>query len=759
MPLPFDMISKMHPPREAWRLKVRVLRLWVVPSLCEKIKATVKKPLLNMFRDHIVEGQIYKMAYFTVVSNHGSYRATSHEFKLVFLHRTTVVAVDEDVIPKTCFSMFPFSELLNMTQDYDFLVVVIGLLTSVGEEKEYAKEEKNVKMIVLELTSKDLTVRCALFGDYVNQVNYFLASGYVEQPVVVIQLAKVKFFRGQVGLQNVMYTTRMLFNPDLPEVVEFRQSMIEQCVNGIVEDGGWWYSTCVCGKGIYPKNGAYYCDFCLKHITNVTPRFKIKIILEDHSGEGIFLLFDREASYLLKKSCADLFIEVQRDASIIYGDTYPPIFQGLIGKKLLLKVDTKGVTHDAFYGTFQVRRICDDHTIIAIWKDEKTPSNDTVSDDLSAELDILLSSPEKETQEVLSHVLDAPSQYGVKLIHENHVVTSKGKRNLNPQFEEAATDADGRGSKIAKMSQNSVRAREYRRNSLKRKRIQSHHRNVREVLDSSIPALSLNDYLENLVEVSQNINQSSNLILSGCLDVGNPNYECSICGAMFAFTSLGGKVLDSVNDGRGPPQFIITGQNYHRIGSLLPDAGQKPKFAQQTSEIDKKLITELMQMIDTHNFIAQSFRRVKEFYQCHPSEIFCLKLYSQRKVDRRIYSAPSCDEVAALIVGDFDSSDHSRDIIVRFTGVPLLFPYGEDRYQLNIAYRGEQPEYVPGRRTRVSLREFICFRLQIREHEDGIIHKCRRLFQQFVVDCFTMIESQMLYEIRMKQSIIRGEVL
>ncbi|XP_016177773.1 uncharacterized protein LOC107620066 [Arachis ipaensis] len=285
--------------------------------------------------------------------------------------------------------------------------------------------------------------------------------------------------------------------------------------------------------------------------------------------------------------------------------------------------------------------------------------------------------------------------------------------------------------------------------------------------------------------------------IQGCLDVGNPNYECSICGAcfcMFAFTSLGGKVLDSVNDGRGPPQFIITGQNYHRIGSLLPDAGQKPKFAQlyiydtqheimhsvisigkqvyscdfivilcfssrynvlliifwQTSEIDKKLITELMQMIDTHNFIAQSFRRVKEFYQCHPSEIFCLKLYSQRKVDRRIYSAPSCDEVAALIVGDFDSSDHSRDIIVRFT-VPLLFPYGEDRYQLNIAYRGEQPEYVPGRRTRVSLREFICFRLQIREHEDGIIHKCRRLFQQFVVDCFTMIESQMLYEIRMKQ--------
>ncbi|KAL4286248.1 hypothetical protein AHAS_Ahas19G0067200 [Arachis hypogaea] len=464
------------------------------------------------------------MAYFTVVSNHGSYRATSHEFKLVFLHRTTIVAVDEDVIPKTCFNMFSLSKLLNMTQDYDFLVDVIGLLTSVGEEKEYAKKGKIVKMIVLELTSK-------------------------EYSVVVIQLAKVKFFRGQVGLQNVIYATQMLFNPDLPEVVEFRQSMIEQGVNGtqplFIANEGKVVSleddlirlTRKCTIEELQDNNEVLLRMevggilrvCVeRHITNVTPKFKIKITLEDHSGKSIFLLFDREASYLLKKLCADLFTEVQRDASLICGDTYPPIFQGLIGKKLLLKVDTKGAAHDTFYGTFRVRRICDNPNIIAMFelpdydaddestpkkeldldksvpcgkgdigikkessktfiksdkvagecfgilsksppavfgwtefatlingedvKYEKIPSNDTVSDDLSAEMDILLSSPEKETQEVLSHVLDAPSQYGEKLIHENHVVTSNGKRNLNPQFEEAAADADGRGFKIPKVN-------------------------------------------------------------------------------------------------------------------------------------------------------------------------------------------------------------------------------------------------------------------------------------------------------------------
>ncbi|QHO11882.1 Replication factor-A carboxy-terminal domain protein [Arachis hypogaea] len=278
-------------------------------------------------------------------------------------------------------------------------------------------------------------------------------------------------------------------------------------MRGIVEDGSWWYSTCVCGKGIYPQNSAYYCDFSVKHITNVTSRFKIKITLEDHSGEGIFVLFDCEASYLFKKSCTDLFTEVQKDPSVSYmWDAYPPIFQGLIGKKLLLKIYTKGVRLDKFYGTFRVRRVCDDPIIIAMFelpdydaddeftpkkepelnksvpygngdigiknessrtftkrtevatlinhesgKTEKTPENDTLSDDLSVELDILLSSPVKETQEVFSQVLDASSKYGERVNHEDRVVTSKGKRNLNPQFDEVANDADGRGSKIAKV--------------------------------------------------------------------------------------------------------------------------------------------------------------------------------------------------------------------------------------------------------------------------------------------------------------------
>ncbi|XP_020966286.1 uncharacterized protein LOC107615712 [Arachis ipaensis] len=321
------------------------------------------------------------MSYFSVVPNQGNHRVAEHEFKLVFLNRTTVIPISDDAIPKTCFSFCPFDELLKMTEDYVYLVDVIGLLTSVGEEKE-------------------LTIRCALFGEYVDEVHRFLGSGYMEHSVVVIQLAKVKFFRGQVGLQNVMHATRLFFNPNLAEVVDFKNSMVDQGINGTqpfanegkgvslednflrltrrctieelhdnneegsfvvfgivrptVDEGPLWYSACVCGKSIQPQGGAYYCGFCQHYVTNVTPRYRIKIAVEHDNGHGVFVLFDCEAAYLLKKSCADLFGEVQKDASVVCGNSYPVMFQQLLGKKLLLKIDTKSVGTDKYFGTFRV---------------------------------------------------------------------------------------------------------------------------------------------------------------------------------------------------------------------------------------------------------------------------------------------------------------------------------------------------------------------------------------------------------------------
>jgi hypothetical protein len=50
--------------------------------------------------------------------------------------------------------------------------------------------------------------------------------------------------------------------------------------------------------------------------------------------------------------------------------------------------------------------------------------------------------------------------------------------------------------------------------------------------------------------------------------------------SMFAFTSTGGVVDKEINKGHGPYVFRMHGQNYHHIGTLLPEEGNQPRWAQ-----------------------------------------------------------------------------------------------------------------------------------------------------------------------------------
>ncbi|KAK1365936.1 hypothetical protein POM88_041497 [Heracleum sosnowskyi] len=48
---------------------------------------------------------------------------------------------------------------------------------------------------------------------------------------------------------------------------------------------------------------------------------------------------------------------------------------------------------------------------------------------------------------------------------------------------------------------------------------------------------------------------------------------------IFAFCSFRGNVYHSINNGKGPFVFRVSGRTYHNIGSLVPPDGLSPKFA------------------------------------------------------------------------------------------------------------------------------------------------------------------------------------
>ncbi|XP_047978732.1 uncharacterized protein LOC125220620 [Salvia hispanica] len=192
------------------------------------------------------------------------------------------------------------------------------------------------------------------------------------------------------------------------------------------------------------------------------------------------------------------------------------------------------------------------------------------------------------------------------------------------------------------------------------------------------------------------------------------------------------------------------------------------------NDLHSEIVCDLQFMLDEYNVLVKSFRLAKEMInQQNPSNVK-LRLLGKRGRDGRTYNLPSVSEVAMLVVGDFDHALGDRDIIVEKQSgnlqriselhpsylalqYPLLFPYGEDGYTEFIGFSDSSTSSSTNRK-RVSPKEFFSYRMHDRVAECSIILYAKRLFQQFIVDAYTMIESGRLTFVRTQQKKLRAEI-
>ncbi|KAL5194227.1 Replication protein A DNA-binding subunit B [Glycine soja] len=272
------------------------------------------------------------------------------------------------------------------------------------------------------------------------------------------------------------------------------------------------------------------------------------------------------------------------------------------------------------------------------------------------------------------------------------------------------------------------------------------------------------------------------------IDSKNYQHNLRAYNMMFAFTSAGIKLDKTINNSREPPTIRIQGQPCHKIDSLLPMPGKKPKFAQlyifdtenevqnridvmsQYSGIHNHIVSALSHMLHQHNSYAQSFKMARDRLAADQANNIKLQLIAARGKDGRVYNMPNVPEIAALIAGDFHP-DSKRDIIVETQNgelqrihelhpsyvplqYPLLFPYGENGYRPDILHRCTSSS-KKRKQNRLTMREWFAYRLQSRSNEAQTLLHSRKLFQQFIVEGYTMVESERLSYIRNNQKKLR----
>ncbi|OMP04886.1 DNA helicase PIF1, ATP-dependent [Corchorus olitorius] len=250
---------------------------------------------------------------------------------------------------------------------------------------------------------------------------------------------------------------------------------------------------------------------------------------------------------------------------------------------------------------------------------------------------------------------------------------------------------------------------------------------------------------------------------------------------------------DLLNHDTGVPIFLELLDRHHRIGSLLPLPGNRPKFAQLyiydtqnestnriealmggADSINRIIVDSLITMLDGVNEIVKAFRTARDRFEQEGFIPMKLRLIRSRDTDNRTYSAPSSTDIAGLIVNDPGVNDGNMDIIVehktdgmkRISNVhplymamqyPLLFPYGEDGFRVGIRYVDSPLKEDAARKT-VSMREYYAYIIQQRHDQHNTLLRGGRLFQQFLVDAECCITRSRLAFIRSNQKKIRVDM-
>ncbi|KAM3257173.1 hypothetical protein ACQJBY_049478 [Aegilops geniculata] len=269
-------------------------------------------------------------------------------------------------------------------------------------------------------------------------------------------------------------------------------------------------------------------------------------------------------------------------------------------------------------------------------------------------------------------------------------------------------------------------------------------------------------------------------------------YNC-----LFAFTSMGAKIHRSINNGGGPNIFKINGQVCHRIGSLLPEEGDTPKYAElyiydtqnevenrikalnnddePESGLSRPIVTGLMHMLDATNSFVKKFRMAREILKENKHAVVSVRIIAPGENDSPQFSLPTTDELAGLFVGELTVEAPYRDLIVHCRGpglqrissldpsymplqYPLLFPYGERGFQLGVRYIGVDSSDM-SKRVKMTMQDYYCFCSHYKAEQHNPYLCCGLLSSQARVDARACIDECRLRYLIKVQDDMRAEKL
>nr|GMC82001.1 replication protein A 70 kDa DNA-binding subunit B-like [Ipomoea batatas] len=173
-----------------------------------------------------IEGHVYCLKNFLVISPIYTYRTCSSDFMLQYYHKTLVKQYKGLDFPRKMFRLQPFDSIKSIEGiDPKVLIDVIGRVVHIFSPLDKlinGRPSRLIDFVIEDL--KGIQLKCTVWDQHVEKVIPFCQYDLKEPVIVIIQMCRVKVTEnsGEVKICSSYDATQLLFNSDCDECTEFR---------------------------------------------------------------------------------------------------------------------------------------------------------------------------------------------------------------------------------------------------------------------------------------------------------------------------------------------------------------------------------------------------------------------------------------------------------------------------------------------------------------------------------------------------------
>ncbi|XP_019160782.1 PREDICTED: replication factor A protein 1-like [Ipomoea nil] len=245
MPSMFILVKDIKPQHQLRAVRVRAVRVFEVPKKRGEghssknmevllhdeegsyIHATIQKKDVVKYREIFKEGKLFEIKNFMAATNYYVYKITQHAYMIKLNYRTEVKEINSLGFP---FKMFRLKSFISLKDTADVndkeLIDVIGRVIGIYNPVDKIIGGKVTKLIDFQIEDNaENTLTCTLWNEHVASLMPYYNSDSKEPLIVVIQCCRAKLVSGEVRITSSYDATKLWFNEDFEEFLEFKSNM------------------------------------------------------------------------------------------------------------------------------------------------------------------------------------------------------------------------------------------------------------------------------------------------------------------------------------------------------------------------------------------------------------------------------------------------------------------------------------------------------------------------------------------------------